>query len=1267
MVEPADGRPSVFLSYAREDDEPFVKTLHARLVDAGIRVWWDRVSMSSRGRSFLQELRDAIDSVDRVIAILGPHAVRSQYVLAEWRHALLFGSAIIPVLREGCLRDAPDEIAKLHGVDMSAGVEFDNALAELLRLLRERVAPLGEITSTVPALPVFFQPRDDLLNAMHDLLLRDTKRPDVVSEAEQVLVVNGMGGIGKSVTAAAFSRLTRTRRAVPEGVYWVDAGEGAQPLDAVRELAAALGADASDLNTLASARARLPGLLAGRRCLVVLDDVWDVAVAKPILNSLAPQTRLLVTTRTADVLSGRPTVSVDSFDTSTSLGLLSQWSGEPVGKLPSAAEAIAERCGGLPFALALCGAMRRDGGIAWTDLLEALAESDLSYLAHRFPNYEQYADLLACLEVSVRALEPALANAFKELIVVADAGLIPEAGVVTLWTRKGEAERTARKRLGELAAKALLRLQGEGTKRRIALHSLVSRYLHAIVDAAKERDLHDQLVSAYAKKSPRGWPSGPADGYFHANLCRHLVKSERVGELRGLLQSFAWLRARLAATDPLGLVADYRFLAPDDERHTIAEALRLSLAGLSADPTELPGQLLGRLSGTDTLSVHALCAEAHACADTGWLEPRIAPLRRPGDPLLHSFDYHRKSVYAAAMTPDGSRAVTGDEDGIIVVWDLQLGSAAQALRGHEARVWSLAIQADGTRAIAAYGEHGLLIWRLSDGTVERHAKLEGEDMRAVACTPDGMLVVAGLKAGLFAWDLDNGKYAMLPRDEADSTNDVVLSPDGTRAVAATSSGGVELWDLQTLARVRRVVASQQVVRSVCFTASGEQVLSLGDDYLLRLWDAGSGNQLDQWPTDGYLFAAAPRPDARWAFVGNMDARLETHALSHPGQRTIVSGHRTLMRAMVADAKGSVLLTTADDGSVRVWDTARLAAAVERANHPGSVVDVALRADGSLLASASTAGTVLLWDPESPKTSKTYSAHGATAVRTVALSPKAPMAASSDANGRVAIWNLDTLETERSRDVHRATVISRRTDEGVKIELTFGGGVWLGFSEDGKRLLAGGADGTLARIVIDNMDEGFRFELGDGGPWMHAASGDGRWAVSVNDKGAPTFFDVETGEGHKLDDGVDAFVTALVASHDGHLVLCGYANGALRGWDLTTGVQPTIRAEPLGGGSVAVYDPQTGRRRILAEERVHFYSDIALTADAHFGVFATNAGLLLVRDLSTWAPIASFACDEELFSCAVSADGGWVAAGGQDSVYLFKLRRDLAGKFSRLTS
>ena len=58
---------SLFLSYARDDDEPFVKRLRDDLRARKFEVWWDRASMSSRGQTFLHEIREAIHQCDRLV------------------------------------------------------------------------------------------------------------------------------------------------------------------------------------------------------------------------------------------------------------------------------------------------------------------------------------------------------------------------------------------------------------------------------------------------------------------------------------------------------------------------------------------------------------------------------------------------------------------------------------------------------------------------------------------------------------------------------------------------------------------------------------------------------------------------------------------------------------------------------------------------------------------------------------------------------------------------------------------------------------------------------------------------------------------------------------------------------------------------------------------------------------------------------------------------------------------------------------------------
>ena len=84
---PAVSSHRVFISYARADGEKLAGELQEALKDANISVWWDRQAMQSRGRTFLQEIRDAISECESLLAIVSPKALQSAYVESEWQHA----------------------------------------------------------------------------------------------------------------------------------------------------------------------------------------------------------------------------------------------------------------------------------------------------------------------------------------------------------------------------------------------------------------------------------------------------------------------------------------------------------------------------------------------------------------------------------------------------------------------------------------------------------------------------------------------------------------------------------------------------------------------------------------------------------------------------------------------------------------------------------------------------------------------------------------------------------------------------------------------------------------------------------------------------------------------------------------------------------------------------------------------------------------------------------------------------------------------------
>lgn len=76
---------SCFISYSTRDEE-FVTQLVARLRHAGVRVWFAPEDLVG-GKKLYDEIRDAIERFDRLLIVLSPHSINSEWVRSEIRNA----------------------------------------------------------------------------------------------------------------------------------------------------------------------------------------------------------------------------------------------------------------------------------------------------------------------------------------------------------------------------------------------------------------------------------------------------------------------------------------------------------------------------------------------------------------------------------------------------------------------------------------------------------------------------------------------------------------------------------------------------------------------------------------------------------------------------------------------------------------------------------------------------------------------------------------------------------------------------------------------------------------------------------------------------------------------------------------------------------------------------------------------------------------------------------------------------------------------------
>ncbi len=215
----------------------------------------------------------------------------------------------------------------------------------------------GELPFMVPALPPqgVFGRTQLITNLAQRLHLFDSS-----VENTPAVALRGMGGIGKTTLAAAIGRLKPVQRTFPDGVLWVSLGQRPTVRLVQNNWGRALQLDLMAERDEAACRDRLREALHRRRCLLLIDDVWEVEHGRQF-RVAGPLCRTIYTTRESviahELVTRTNTIRVELLEPEAAVALLQQLAPEAVTADEQSAYTLCERLEYLPLAITLAGRM----------------------------------------------------------------------------------------------------------------------------------------------------------------------------------------------------------------------------------------------------------------------------------------------------------------------------------------------------------------------------------------------------------------------------------------------------------------------------------------------------------------------------------------------------------------------------------------------------------------------------------------------------------------------------------------------------------------------------------------------------------------------------------------------------------------------------------------------------------------------------------------------------------------------------------------------
>ena len=155
--------PKIFISYASDDDN-FARQLVDKLIQSEISLWVDFHNIRG-GKSWLEQIGDAIKRCDIMILLWSQAASNSKWVKLEWENAITIEKQLIPCCLDNT--DLPILLNNLVKIDFS---DFDYGLSQLMEALpldirynlnynpsKENVFILPKIQSMIENIKNFFE------------------------------------------------------------------------------------------------------------------------------------------------------------------------------------------------------------------------------------------------------------------------------------------------------------------------------------------------------------------------------------------------------------------------------------------------------------------------------------------------------------------------------------------------------------------------------------------------------------------------------------------------------------------------------------------------------------------------------------------------------------------------------------------------------------------------------------------------------------------------------------------------------------------------------------------------------------------------------------------------------------------------------------------------------------------------------------------------------------------------------------------------------
>ena len=249
-----------------------------------------------------------------------------------------------------------------------------------------------------------------------------------------------------------------------------------------------------------------------------------------------------------------------------------------------------------------------------------------------------------------------------------------------------------------------------------------------------------------------------------------------------------------------------------------------------------------------------------------------------------------------------------------------------------------------------------------NGSLVGELKGHRSHIKKVWVSPDGSRAIScSLDKTIRIWDLHSGTELAVLNEHTDGVLTMDISRDRNRLITGGWDEQIIEWDLEQNKKRRTYPGHKSCIEHLAYIHEDKHIISISYDYILKLWDSGTGACLHTITHPQQITAWSMLDSKDNLYLGYKDGSLSYWDLTEMKEQRPFEGHDDLVSCLMLAEPDQALFSGSRDGTLRQWDLSTGECTTEFKGHTDEIIYIRKFPGESRIITASWDHTLRVWE------------------------------------------------------------------------------------------------------------------------------------------------------------------------------------------------------------------------------------------------------------------------------------------------------------------